>query len=119
MIRPELLPGVYALESIVTDRAGEPVDETGVVGMLTVTPGGRLSVVNASTLNTMAYTGPYWLEGEQLTITLEGCCYEDMVGKSIRRRILELTEERLVLDAMGVKSGLHSVIRWKRIATVR
>jgi hypothetical protein len=116
MIRTELLPGVYELASVVTDNEGIPVDEDAVAGMCTITRDGRLTVFNCSTLSAIGYTGPYRVEGLLLKIELTCCSYPEMNGITIQRRILELTPEKLVLDAIGMKSKLHSVITWKRLA---
>lgn len=118
MIRLEKLPGVYDLASVVTDDAGVPVDEDAVAGMCTITRDGRLTVFNCSTLSAIGYTGPYRVEGDVLKIELSCCSYPDMSGITIQRKILELSDEKLVLEAIGMKSKLHSVITWRRVANL-
>lgn len=108
------LPGIYELEHIRSDKGGTPVAETSRPGMFTFTRDGRLSVVSASNLSVMAYTGSYRIEGDVLKIDVESCVRREMEGKTIARKILSFDESRLVLEAVSSKSTERSVLTWKK-----
>ena len=108
------LPGIYELERIESDKDGAPVAETSRPGMFTFTRDGRLSVVSASNLMVMAYTGSYRVEDDVLKIDVESCVYREMEGKTITRKILSFDDSHLVLEAVSSKSTGRSVLTWKK-----
>jgi hypothetical protein len=108
------LPGIYELERIESDKDGTPIAETARPGMFTFTRDGRLSVVSASDLMVMAYTGSYRIENDALKIDVESCVYREMEGKTITRKILSIDDSHLVLEAVSTKSTERSVLTWKK-----
>lgn len=82
--------------------------------MFTFTRDGRLSVVSASNLFVMAYTGSYTVENELLKIGVESCNHREMEGKTITRKILNFDGSVLVLEAVSSQSPERSVLTWKK-----
>jgi hypothetical protein len=108
------LPGIYELESLITDKAGVPIEDAARPSMFTFTRDGRLSVVSASQISVMAYVGSYKVEGDVLKIQVDSCVVRELEGTEMSRKILRLNSTHLVLEALGAKSGLHSVLSWKK-----
>ena len=116
MIQTDQLPGVYEIVSIVSDKAGVPIDETAVSGMFTFTRLGRVSLVNASNLSLLAYTGTYSVVGEEIHIHVKSCSQPELNDTTLIRKILTLDTRNLVIEAQGVQSGVHGIYTWKKIA---
>lgn len=108
------LPGIYELQHIQSEKNGAPVPETARPGMFTFTRDGRLSVVSASDLSVMAYTGSYNVEDDALKIGIESCVHREMEGKTITRRILSFDDSLLVLEAVSSKAPERSILTWKK-----
>ena len=108
------LPGIYELQRIESEKNGVPVDETARAGMFTFTRDGRLSVVCASNLSVMAYTGSYRVENDVLKIDVDSCVHREMEGKAIARKILSFDDAVLVLEAVSSKSREKSILTWKK-----
>jgi len=110
----ESLPGIYELESIFSDQHGKPITEIVQPSMFTFTRNGRLSVVCISDLTVMAYVGGYEVKDDILKISVDSSMYREMEGTVITRKILKFDDRKLVLEAIGSKSGDRSILTWNR-----
>jgi hypothetical protein len=110
----ESLPGIYELESISSNQNGRPVTEIVQPSMFTFTRNGRLSVVCISDFTVMAYVGSYEVKDDVLKISVDSSMYREMEGTVITRKILKFDGGKLVLEAIGSKSGDRSILTWNR-----
>jgi hypothetical protein len=114
----ENFPGVYELESILTDREGVEVPEKSQFGMFTFTRDLKLSVVSASDIMVMAYAGTYTIQDEILKIFIKSSVYRDMENTEVQRMIKFFDGKKLILEAVGKKSGLRSILTWSKTVSL-
>lgn len=118
MYNIEFIFGVYELVSIEAFQDDVYINEQTKSGMFTFTRDYKLSVVNSTTDWLMAYTGSFEIQSQDLVIHVVSCVITELENTVIKRKILMLDRENLILEASGSDKAKKSRITWKKVASI-
>lgn len=114
----EDLFGIWELVKIETYQNDTLSDGHATSGMFVFTRDHQLSVVSGSKDWVMSYCGSFNITQDHNTPTLvihvEASNERENEGTDITRKIVQLDQNLLVLDAIGKTTGKRSLITWKK-----
>ena len=114
----EDLFGIWELVKIETYQNDTLSDGHATSGMFVFTRDHQLSVVSGSKDWVMSYCGSFNITRNHNTPTLvihvEASNAREIEGTDITRKIVQLDQNLLVLDAIGKTTGKRSLITWKK-----
>jgi hypothetical protein len=108
------LYGIYELHEITTTFHSTPTAEHAKSGMFVFTRDNKLSVVCGSNEMVMSYTGSFDLKDDALHIHVGSCSKREYEGTTITRRILQINDTWLKLEATSLDGATKSEITWKK-----